>query len=231
MNALRHEGAAMCPRCKLKFCFKCSKDWKLCKATCKGGAAELLDKETEGKSPGVVKGLLVGLKEVLRSELQLLDRQKWSKKELATIKDDYEYCVSMIDQALQDDTSHAVFADVKEYVHGFLDPLRKKRGAPPLKETPAESLEEVQDKTSKKRALSPDPFLARFQRAKTGVHADVKDKHLEYEWSIVDGNDDEDGVAEDRNDSESDYEHAVEDEGRSEDNDEIEDDPDEDSDW
>jgi hypothetical protein len=67
LNALKHEGAAMCPRCGFvagrekngcnqiicpkpcsqAFCFKCSKDWKLCKGICKGGAAEVLERATE----------------------------------------------------------------------------------------------------------------------------------------------------------------------------------------
>jgi hypothetical protein len=70
MNALKHEGAAMCPRCGFvagrekdgcnqitcpkpcsqTFCFKCSRDWRLCKGTCKGGATEVLEKAAEEES-------------------------------------------------------------------------------------------------------------------------------------------------------------------------------------
>jgi len=72
LNALRHEGAAMCPRCGFVagrakdgcnqitcpkpcsqvFCFKCSRDWKLCRGLCKGGgAAEVLERATQAESP------------------------------------------------------------------------------------------------------------------------------------------------------------------------------------
>lgn len=72
LNALRHEGAAMCPRCGFVagrekdgcnqitcpkpcsqvFCFKCSKDWKICRGLCKGhGAAEVLERATQLESP------------------------------------------------------------------------------------------------------------------------------------------------------------------------------------
>jgi hypothetical protein len=38
----------ICPKpCSQAFCFKCSKDWKLCKGICKGGAAEVLERATE----------------------------------------------------------------------------------------------------------------------------------------------------------------------------------------
>jgi hypothetical protein len=70
LNALKHEGAAMCPRCGFvagrekdscnqiicpkpcsqAFCFKCSRDWRLCKGMCKGGAAEVLERAAEEKS-------------------------------------------------------------------------------------------------------------------------------------------------------------------------------------
>jgi hypothetical protein len=67
LNALRHEGTAMCPRCGLvagrekdgcnqitcpkpcsqAFCFKCSRDWKLCKGMCKVGATEVLERAAQ----------------------------------------------------------------------------------------------------------------------------------------------------------------------------------------
>jgi hypothetical protein len=67
MNALKHEGAAMCSRCgfvagrekdgcnqitcpkpcSAAFCSKCSRDWGLCKGTCKGGATEVLERAAE----------------------------------------------------------------------------------------------------------------------------------------------------------------------------------------
>ena len=72
MNALKHEGAAMCPRCGFVagrakdgcnqitcpkpclqvFCIKCSRDWKLCRGLCKGGATQVLERAVEEKSPG-----------------------------------------------------------------------------------------------------------------------------------------------------------------------------------
>ena len=42
-----------CPKpCSQVFCFKCSRDWKLCRGLCKGGgAAEVLEKATQAESP------------------------------------------------------------------------------------------------------------------------------------------------------------------------------------
>ncbi|KEQ95093.1 hypothetical protein AUEXF2481DRAFT_234931 [Aureobasidium subglaciale EXF-2481] len=136
----------------------------------------------------------------------------------------------MIDQA---DALHEVFEEVKESVNKFLNPLRKQRGDPPLDgaESPAESVKQVEVKSNGKRALSPDPFLARFKRAKTDMHADDEDKHRESERAVTDGNGDVDSIAEDRNNGESDYEQDVDDEEGSEENYENGDDPDGDSSW
>jgi hypothetical protein len=80
MNALKHEGAAMCPKCGFVagrakdgcnqitcpkpcsqvFCFKCSRDWKLCRGLCKGhGATEVLEKAAEEQSPVIENYSLV----------------------------------------------------------------------------------------------------------------------------------------------------------------------------
>jgi hypothetical protein len=38
----------ICPKpCSQAFCFKCFRDWKLCKGMCKGGAAEVLERAAE----------------------------------------------------------------------------------------------------------------------------------------------------------------------------------------
>lgn len=42
-----------CPKpCSQVFCFRCSKDWKICRGLCKGhGAAEVLERATQLESP------------------------------------------------------------------------------------------------------------------------------------------------------------------------------------
>ncbi|KAI5270820.1 hypothetical protein E4T47_05794 [Aureobasidium subglaciale] len=152
---------------------------------------------------------------------------------MTTIKENYVSCIFMIDQAIQDDASHEVFEEVKESVNKFLNPLRKKRGDPPLDgaESPAESVKKVEVKSNEKRALSPDPFLARLKRTKTDMHADDEDKRRKSERAVTDGDGDVDSIAEDRNDSEPDFEQDLDDEEGSEEHDENGDDLDGDSGW
>ncbi|CAD0092070.1 unnamed protein product [Aureobasidium vineae] len=195
MTALRHESAAMCPRCG----YVTGRMKEGCDRKCTGGGSTaVLAKEVEAKaeSPGIAKAYLSGLEDTIREELQLIDQDKLTKEKLAKIGKDCAVCVSTIDQALLDGSasSFTVLSDVQRLVHSFVNPLRKNREAPPLKvgESDVKIDKALQnEKASRKRAPTGDPLFQRFmKKAKTGIIEDEEDK-IDLEAGS-DGDDDRD---------------------------------------
>lgn len=240
LNALRHEGAAMCPRCssvagRMKegcdrivctkpctqvFCFKCSKDWKLCKGKCKGGSTELLAEKAEAEDPSIAKTVLNGRKDTIQKEMQLVDQNNLTKEKLEKIKEDYAFCVSTIDQALLDGSasSYIVMSDIQRLVDNFIITLHEARGIlilprdtsddtahthedEEIEEEPAYSDEEeeaeAQLRGSRKRAPTGDPLLHRL----------LKKPRLE----IVDDEEDTDDLEADSDSGEDRVAHDIED--------------------
>lgn len=249
MNAPRHEGAAMCPRCsyiagRMKegcdrivctkpctqvFCFKCSRDWALCKGKCKGGSTELLAEKAEAENPSIATAVLNGRKDNIQKEMQLVDSKKLTKEKLEKIKEDYAFCISTIDQALLDGSasSYVVMSDIQRLADNFIITLHETRGilvlpretsddkAPThedeeIEEEPAYSDEdeEVEAQLNRKRAPTGDPLSRRLlKKPKIGIIDDEEDANdLE-----ADSDSGEDKVAHDDEDDEGGFDINEED--------------------
>lgn len=255
MNALRHEGAAMCPRCRTVagrmkegcnrivctkpctqvFCFKCSKDWALCKGKCKGGSTEILAQKAEAKDLSIVKEVLNELEDAVKKEMKLVDQEKLAKDKLNKIKEHYAVCISTIDQALLDGSASAT-SDIRRLVDNFITTLHEARGIlvvprevsddrtftnadEEIEEEPASTDEdgETEGRPNRKRAPTGDPSFHRLmKKARTEVVEDEEDPDdLE-----ADFDNDEDRVAHDDEDDEGGFD--IEDEYRSDDDDDEE---------
>lgn len=186
LKSPKQEAAATCPSCKLvavrteekcqritcpnpcgqNYCSQCSRDWKECNGLCKITTAEVLDKAAGSSSPNVIKTLLLSLKRDVELEIRLLERYKKAKKEVAVLKEDCDSFLSIIKQALEDDAiTHARFAEIKESVDEFLEPLKKTRGVEVLEEEE----EVVYSENWRKRGPPPDPLFAAIKKTKTNV--------------------------------------------------------------
>lgn len=265
INALRHEGAAMCPRCshiagRMKegcnrivctkpctqvFCFKCSRDWTLCKGQCKGGSTELLTQKAEAEDSSIAKDVLNELMKTVKKEMKLVDQEKLAKEKSNKIGEDYAVCVSTIDQALLDGSA-AVTSDVRRLVDNFITTLHEARGVlviprevsdertfthedEDIEEEPAytdEHEEEIEAPVIRKRAPTGDLLFRRLlKKPRIEIIDDDEEEDPNDLKAGSDGN--EDTVTHDDQDDD-DGGFDVEDEYRSDDDEEQDDESEED---
>lgn len=223
----KQEAAATCPSCKLvavrteekcqhitcpnpcgqNYCSQCSRDWKECNGLCKITTAEVLDKAAGSSSPNTIKTLLLNLTRDVELEMRLLEQHKKAKKKVAVLKEDCDSFLSIIKQALEDDViTHARFAEIKESVDEFLEPLKMARGVEVLEE---EEEEVVYRKIWRKRGPSPDPLFAAIKKTKTVAVVEEEEEEdaeenlddLELEESMIaaltEGQDEDDHIHDD----------------------------------
>lgn len=209
LQALEQEAAATCPSCKLvavrteekcqritcpnpcgqNYCSQCSRDWKECNGLCKITTAEVLDKAAGNSSPNVIETLLLNLKRDVELEIRLLEQHKKAKKKVAVLKEDCDSFLSIIKQALEDDAiTHARYAEIKESVEKFLEPLKMARGVEVFEEESEKQKEEevVYRKNWRKRGPSPDPPFATIEKTKTVAVAEEEEEDAEKDSDDLD---------------------------------------------
>lgn len=222
--------------CTQIFCFKCSRDWELCKGKCKGGSTELLEQKAEAEDSSIAKDVLNELEETVKREMKLVDHKKLAKIKLNKIKEDYAVCISTIDQARLDGSAF-VTSDVRRLVDNFITTLHEARGVLILpRETaddraPTHQDEEIEEEPayldedeeveaqlgySKKRAPTGDPLLHRLLKKPRTESIDDEEDANDLE---ADSDSDGDTVAHDDEDDEDGFDVSIEDEYRSDDDD------------
>ncbi|THW39447.1 hypothetical protein D6C76_07471 [Aureobasidium pullulans] len=177
--------------------------------------ADVTNKAAGSSSPNVIKTLLLNLKRDVELEIRLLEQHKKAKKKVAVLKEDCDSFLSIIKQALEDDAiTHARFAEIKESVDGFLEPLKMARGVEVLEEEE----EVVYSENWRKRGPSPDPLFAAIEKTKTAAVVEEEEAEdaeenlddLELEESMIaaltEGQDEDDHI---HNDEEEDIEILV----------------------
>ncbi|KAH0352519.1 hypothetical protein KCU83_g3776, partial [Aureobasidium melanogenum] len=183
--------------CTQVFCFKCSRDWALCKGRCKGGSTELLAEKAEAEDLSIAKAVPNERKDTIQKEMQLVDQKSLAKEKSEKIKEDYAFCISTIDQALLDGSasSYVVMSDIQRLADNLIITLHEARGilvlpretsddkAPThedeeIEEEPANSDEdeEVEAQLNRKRAPTGDPLFCRlFKKPKIEIIDDEED--------------------------------------------------------
>ena len=191
--------------------------------------------KTEAEDPSITKDVLNELEETVEKEMKLVDQKKLAKDKVNKIKKDYAVCISTIHQALLDGSA-SVTSDIRRLVDSFITTLHEARGilvlpretsderAPThgdeeIEEEPAYSDEdeevEAQLSYSKKRAPTGDPLLHRLlKKPRTKIIDEEDASDLE-----ADSDDDGDTVAHDDEDDEDGFDVGIEDEYRSDDDD------------
>ncbi|THZ71983.1 hypothetical protein D6C85_04963 [Aureobasidium pullulans] len=150
--------------------------WKECNGSCNITTAEVLDKAAGNSSPNVIETLLLNLKRDVELEIRLLEQHKKAKKKVAVLKEDCDSFLSIIKQALEDDAiTHARYAEIKESVEKFLEPLKMARGVEVLEEEE----EVVYSENWRKRGPSPDPPFAAIKKTKTVAVAEEEEEDAE----------------------------------------------------
>ncbi|KAG9573568.1 hypothetical protein KCU77_g12393, partial [Aureobasidium melanogenum] len=220
--------------CTQVFCFKCSRNWALCKGKCKGGSTELLAEKAEAEDPSIAKAVLNERKDTVQKEMQLVDQKSLTKEKSEKIKEDYAFCISTIDQALLDGSasSYVVMSDIQRLADNFIITLHEARGilvlpretsddkAPThedeeIEEEPAYSDEdeEVEAQLNRKRAPTGDPLFRRlFKKPKIEIIDEEDANDLK-----ADSDSGEDKVAHDDEDDEGGFDINGEDGYRSDD--------------
>lgn len=221
--------------CTQVFCFKCSRDWTLCKGKCKGGSTEILAQKAEEEDPSTAREVFNELEVVVKNEMKLVDQKKLTQDKLNKIKEDYAVCISTIDQALLDGSASAT-SDIRRLVNKFITTLHEARGIlivprdvsddrmftnedGDIEEEPAstDEDEETEGRPNRKRAPTGDPLFHRLmKKARIEVVEDEEDPDdLE-----ADFDNDEDRVVHDDEGDEGGFD--IVDEYRSDDGDEEE---------
>ena len=142
-----------------------------------------MDKAAGSSSPNVIKTLLLNLKRDVELEIRLLEQHKKAKKKVAVLKEDCDSFLSIIKQALEDDAiTHARFAEIKESVEKFLEPLKMARGVEVLEEEE----EVVYSENWRKRGPSPDPLFAAIKKTKTVAVVEEEEEDAEKDSDDLD---------------------------------------------
>ncbi|KAK6004551.1 hypothetical protein QM012_008413 [Aureobasidium pullulans] len=222
--------------CTQVFCFKCFRDWELCKGKCKGGSTELLTQKAKVEDPSIAKDVLNELKDTSKEEMRLVDQQNLAKETLKKIEYDCAVCMSTIDQTLLDGSA-SVASDIRRLMDNFVTTLHAACGVlvlpkevsddrtfahedEDIEEEPAYSDEdeEVEAQLNRKRAPTGDPLIRRLlKRPRTEI---VDDEEEELNDLEADSDSDEDTAAHDDGDDEGGFD--IEDEYRSDDDDDDE---------